>query len=98
MSSTTGLQQAMSDVSEAKALGFDAFALNVISTDDWSVEAIAYLFQAAISIGFYLFFSFDMINFTAPNQFFALLEQYISSSAYYKYNNLPFVSKFTPKI
>lgn len=86
--------EAVTDVTQAKAMGFDAFALNVISTDTWSTAAIGYLFQAAAAIGFHLFFSFDMLHFTSPSQFFPLLQQYASSSAYYKYNSLPFVSTF----
>lgn len=74
-------------------MGFDAFALNVISTDPWSMSAIAYLFQAAAAIGFHLFFSFDMTHFSDPSQFFAILKMYIGSPAYYHYDSLPFVSK-----
>jgi glucan endo-1,3-alpha-glucosidase len=75
-------------------MGFDAFALNIISTDQWSTDAIKFLFQAAITIGFSLFFSFDMINFFSPSQFLPLIQQYATSPAYYKYNSLPFVSTF----
>ena len=91
----SGLEQAVTDVTQAKAMGFDAFALNVISTDWWSTGAIAFLFQAAAIIGFHLFFSFDMINFSEPSQFLPLLEQYLSNPSYYKYNSLPFVSMYS---
>lgn len=84
--------EAVTDVTQAKAMGFDAFALNIISTEQWSTASIGFLFQAAAAIGFHLFFSFDMLHFTSPSQFFPLLQQYASSPAYYKYNNLPFVS------
>lgn len=84
--------EAVTDVIQAKAMGFDAFALNVVSTEQWSMAAIGFLFQAATTIGFHLFFSFDMTHFTSPSQFFPLLQQYISSPAYYHYDNLPFVS------
>lgn len=86
--------QAVIDVTQAKALGFDAFALNIISTEQWSLASIALLFQAAATIGFYLFFSFDMLHFDSPQQFFPLVQQYTSSTAYYKYNTLPFVSMY----
>jgi hypothetical protein len=90
----SGLEQAVTDVTQAKAMGFDAFALNILSTDSWSTSAIAFLFQAAMLIGFQLFFSFDMRSFSAPSQFLPLLEQYVSNPAYYKYNSLPFVSMY----
>jgi len=86
--------QAYIDVSQAKAMGFDAFALNVISTESWSANAIAYLFQAAAAIGFHLFFSFDMTYFTDSSQFIWLLQMYVGNPAYYYYNSLPFVSTF----
>lgn len=47
----SGIDQATKDVTQAKAMGFDAFALNVISTDQWSMATIALLFQAAAAIG-----------------------------------------------
>jgi hypothetical protein len=84
--------QAVLDVTQAKAMDFDAFALNVISTDAWSMNALSYIFQAAAAIGFHLFFSFDMTHFTDPSQFIPLLKMYIGSPAYYHYNGLPFVS------
>lgn len=87
--------QAVLDVTQAKAMGFDAFALNVVSTDVWSMNALALIFQAAAAIGFHLFFSFDMTHFTDPSQFIPLLKMYIGSSAYYHYNGLPFVSMYT---
>jgi glucan endo-1,3-alpha-glucosidase len=77
-------------------MGFDAFALNVISTDAWSINAIAYLFQTAAAIGFHLFFSFDMTHFADPSQFLWLLDMYIGSPAYYHYDALPFVSMSSP--
>ena len=84
--------QAVTDVTQAQAMGFDAFALNVISTDAWSMASISYLFQAAAAIGFHLFFSFDMTHFTDPSQFIPLLQMYANNPSYYKYENLPFVS------
>lgn len=65
-----------------------------MSTDSWSTNAINYLFTAAQQEGFKLFFSFDMTHFSAPSGFLPLLEQYVSNSAYYQYNSLPFVSTF----
>lgn len=90
----SGLDQATTDVTQAKAMGFDAFALNVISSEQWSTAAIALLFQAAAKIGYLLFFSFDMTNFSSPDQLLPILFQYIGNPAYYKYQNLPFVSMY----
>jgi hypothetical protein len=79
-------------VSQAQAVGFDAFALNIISMDSWSTDAIATLFQAAALIGFSLFFSFDMINLSDPSEFIWLIQQYASNPAYYHHDGQPFVS------
>lgn len=87
--------QAITDVTQAKALGFDAFALNVISTDLWSSEAIKFLFQAALTIGFHLFFSFDMLHFKSASDMFPLIQQYMSNDAYFLHGDLPFVSMYT---
>ena len=91
--------EAAIDVAQAKAMGFDAFALDVINYDpsstSWSNEAIANLFAAAFAIGFHLFFSFDTLHFTDPSQFFYLLNQYTSHGAYYQWNSKPFVSMYT---
>ena len=87
--------QAVTDVTEAKAMGFDAFALNIISMDSWSTEAVKFLFQAALAIGFHLFFSFDMTHFQKASDMFPLIQQYASNGAYYNYGVLPFVSKYT---
>lgn len=94
--------EAAIDVAAAKAMGFDAFALDVLnfetSSTFWSNEAIANLFAAALAIGFHLFFSFDTLHFTDPSQFFYLLNNYTSHGAYYQYNNKPFVSTYTEKL
>ena len=79
-------------MSQAQAVGFDAFALNIISMDSWSTDAIATLFQAAALIGFSLFFSFDMINLSDPSEFIWLIQQYASNPAYYHHDGQPFVS------
>ena len=87
--------QALTDVIQAKALGFDALALNIISNDWWSTDSIGFLFQAALSVGFFLFFSFDMPHFSQVSEIFPLIVKYVSNAAYYKYAGLPFVSMYT---
>ena len=51
-------------------------------------------FSVAEQLGFKLFFSFDMTWFTSPDQFLDYLVAYMSSSAYYLHDGLPFVSTF----
>lgn len=87
--------EAVQDVSDAKAAGFDAFALNVPGTDSWATNAIQLLFNAARSDGsFKLFFSFDMTHFNSPSQFLPLITQYANDSAYFQQNGRPFLSTF----
>lgn len=84
--------QARLDVEQAKAVGLDAFALNIISTEWWSTDTLRWLFEAAREMDFKLFFSFDMNHFSHPSQFLPLLKQYHEHSAYFRYRELPFVS------
>jgi glucan endo-1,3-alpha-glucosidase len=94
---TMTANEAVTDVQDAINAGFDAFALNVASTDDWSTTAISYLFSAAnnnAGSDFKLFFSFDMTRFSNPSQFLPLLEQYASNDSYLLQNGQPFVSTF----
>ncbi|KAL1966115.1 hypothetical protein VTN77DRAFT_4863 [Rasamsonia byssochlamydoides] len=88
--------EAVTDVKDAIAAGFDAFALNVASTEAWSTTAISYLFSAANNAAsdFKLFFSFDMSQFTNPSQFLPLIEQYASNDSYLLQDGRPFVSTF----
>jgi glucan endo-1,3-alpha-glucosidase len=72
----------------------DAFALNVMSTDSWSSNALKYLFAAAQQQKFKLFFSFDMTHFSSPATFIPTLQKYMANSAYYKYKNRAFLSTF----
>ncbi|KAB8754769.1 hypothetical protein FH972_026558 [Carpinus fangiana] len=91
---------ANTDVSQAKNIGIDAFALNVGSllpfATDASTGAIPLLFNAADNLGFKLFFSFDMyaLGDTDPSQFLALVSQYQGRSSYYQVDGRPFVSTF----
>lgn len=83
------------DIQDAKALGADAFALNINTvTATWATTTVEYLFKYAAEQGFKLFFSFDMTGFNNPGQFIDFLKKYAGHSAHYKYNGLPFVSTF----
>ncbi|KAL1617546.1 hypothetical protein SLS56_010949 [Neofusicoccum ribis] len=93
----SSVDQARADVRDAKALGVDAFALNIQNVvDSWALDAIKYLFQAASENDFGLFFSFDMavLNEQDPGSFLPVFEQYAVNENYYKFENKPFVSTF----
>ncbi len=90
-----GSDEAVKDVQDAKAIGLDAFALNVQDASaSWSTSAIQLLFDAAAENDFKLFFSFDMAVLDQPSTFLPLFKQYQSNPAYYYHNNRPFVSTF----
>ncbi|KAK8157800.1 glycoside hydrolase [Phyllosticta citrichinensis] len=91
----SGVDQARSDVQQAKAVGFDAFALNVQNVvDSWSLDSIQWLFDAAFENDFRLFFSFDMAIVTNVTTFLPLFKQYQGNESYYHHKDLPFVSTF----
>ena len=91
----SSISQALADVSQAQALGLDAFALNVQQPDaDWSRASLSLLFDAASQIGFKLFFSMDMAIIASPSACLPLLTQYVSHPAYYHYQSRPFLSTF----
>ncbi|PNY26291.1 Glucan endo-1,3-alpha-glucosidase [Tolypocladium capitatum] len=89
-------QEATQDVQNAKAAGFDAFALNTHTiTDQWALDALGYLFQAADQNSFSLFMSFDTSwGLIHPADIPAFLATYSTHSSYYKVNGKPFVSTF----
>lgn len=88
--------EAVQDVTDAKAVGFDAFALNTHDiTDSWALEALGYLFDAADQNGFKLFMSFDMSWQTiAPSQIPSFLLNYTSRASYYTVSGRPLVSTY----
>lgn len=83
------------DILDAKALGADAFALNLNTVDaSWATNTVSSLFKWANAHGFKLFFSFDMTGFSNPNQFTSYLQSWVANGAYYNYKGLPLVSTF----
>ncbi|GME50427.1 putative glucan endo- -alpha-glucosidase agn1 protein [Neofusicoccum parvum] len=89
------IEQAHTDVREAKSVGFDAFVLNVQNVkDDWSLTALSWVFSAAEAADFKLLFSFDMDVLADPVDFLPLFVQYQAHPAYYHYQGHPFVSTF----
>ena len=88
-------EQAVTDVTQAKALGIDAFALNLgTASEPWATDAVAYMFEAAEANDFKLFFSFDMFHFQDPADFIPMFVNYSSSPAHYMHDGLPFSSTF----
>ena len=91
----SSIDQALADVSQAQALGLDAFALNVQQPDaSWTRVALALLFDAAAQKGFKLFFSMDMATIPSPSACQPLYSFYASHEGYYTYNSRPFLSTF----
>ncbi|KAL6837268.1 glycoside hydrolase family 71 protein [Trichoderma camerunense] len=88
--------EAVQDVQDAKAVGFDAFALNTHDiTSSWALDALGYLFDAADQNGFKLFISFDMSwRAITPSQIPSFLRNYISRPSYYTISGRPFVSTY----
>lgn len=83
------------DVKDAKALGVDAFILNVDTvTETWATGTVTNLFKYAKDNNFKLFFSFDMKGFDNPNKFTTYLLSYVDHPAYYHYNKKPMVTTF----
>lgn len=86
----------LQDVVDAKAMGLDAFALNINVFEPWAVDTVNLLFNHADELGLGLFFSFDMAPgyFTDPSQYASFLQAYLPRPSYYKYNSKPLVSTF----
>ncbi|OKL58597.1 hypothetical protein UA08_06382 [Talaromyces atroroseus] len=84
------------DIGLAQDAHIDAFALNMGSGDSSNDIALPLAFEAAESLGFSLFFSFDYDANGAWDKadVISLISKYSSSSAYYQYNGQPFVSTF----
>jgi hypothetical protein len=74
----------------------DAFALNIAAGWVGNDAQIANAFNAANSLGFKLFFSFDYAGNGpwAESDVYNLIRTYGSNAAYYHYNGAPFVSTF----
>jgi glucan endo-1,3-alpha-glucosidase len=87
------------DITLAKNAGIDAFVLNCGHGDPTVTNQIPIAFAAAEAAGsqFKLFFAFDYLgggSVWPASEVITLLNQYKGSSAYFNYNNAPFVSTF----
>jgi glucan endo-1,3-alpha-glucosidase len=86
----------LQDIVDAKAMGLDAFAMNINTFEWWATDTVDLLFKHADELGFGLFFSFDMAPgyFTDPSQYADVLKTYLTRPSYYKYNDKYLVSTF----
>ncbi|KAE8132052.1 glycosyl hydrolase family 71-domain-containing protein [Aspergillus pseudotamarii] len=84
------------DMTLAQEAHIDAFALNMAHNEATNEQSVENAFQAAESLVFQLFFSFDYAgNGPWPQaEVIAMLQKYSSSSAHYRYQGKPFVSTF----
>ena len=88
---------ALTDVTLAQSLNITAFALDITNpTDSWATDALTYLFDAAQSGHFHLFFSLDNAAVKDLAQFDTHLQNFLGHDAYYKSgpDNHPVVSTF----
>ncbi|KND86300.1 Mutanase [Tolypocladium ophioglossoides CBS 100239] len=98
MIATVNPDNAQKDIDQAKALGFDAFALNIGQPSaPWAVGTVKALFDYADSTGFKLFFSLDFYQTADLNAYTDLLKGYIGRPAYLTAgpNNHPVISMFS---
>ena len=90
--------EAVSDIQDAIAVGFDGFALNTPDVvDSYVTNAVSYLFAAAQGTSFKLFFSYDTSygsGGASMGAFASFVAQYAGNSAYYKVDGRPFISTF----
>lgn len=90
--------EAVTDVNDAIAAGFDGFALNthtISSSDTWNTNALNYLFTAAAGTNFKLFISFDMSWGLDVSSLAAFLAPYVAKEAYYFVDGKAFISTYT---
>ncbi|KAF2091346.1 glycoside hydrolase family 71 protein [Saccharata proteae CBS 121410] len=90
------MDRATTDITDGANLGIDAFAINVQNTTaEYAVNTIEWMFEAAKTNGnIKLFFSMDFAFSETIDNFMDLIQKYYDHDAYYKYNDLPFVSTF----
>ncbi|KAJ0415233.1 glycosyl hydrolase family 71-domain-containing protein [Aspergillus carlsbadensis] len=90
-------EQAPTDIRDAINAGFNGFALNthtLASTDQWNLNAIQWLLDAARGTNFRLFLSFDMSWGLDTKGLGAFLQRFSTHESYYRVDGKPFVSTF----
>ncbi|KAJ1331844.1 glucan endo-1,3-alpha-glucosidase [Microdochium nivale] len=86
------------DVAKAQTMGVDTFVLNIGRPDQgWATDCISSLFAAAAGTDFKFIFSLDLLQTNDPNQFAAVINQYINHNNYFRTgpNDLPMLSTFS---
>lgn len=80
----------------AQEIGIDAFALNCASIDPYTPAQLALAYQAAASLGFHVFISFDFSYWTneQSDQITAYMNQYSAHAGQMQYNGGAVVSTF----
>ncbi|KAI8674476.1 hypothetical protein NCS57_00345500 [Fusarium keratoplasticum] len=87
-------EQWQKDISDAKAVGIDGFALN-IGTDTWTLTQLHQAYAAAEAASFGLFLSFDMQTSSWDSPAVVdLINQFKDSGAQIKRDGRPLVSTF----
>ena len=90
-----GVSDFASNIASALAVGIDGFALNV-GPDDWMMDRVNKMYQAAVGTSFKLFISLDMAVMAGDgiSQLTPWVTNYASHPNQYFYNNKQFVSTF----
>ena len=91
-----GLDDWAHEIQLAQEAGIDAFALNMANNDATNNVALPLAFNAATTLGFKLFFSFDYAGNGAWAQTVvrSMIDEHGVKSAYFKRGSQPFVSTF----
>jgi len=82
------------DIATAAAIGIDGFALN-IAANDYEVDRIEDAYTAAESVGFKLFYSFDMSYSWAQADMVSIVAKHASSASTFKWNGNVLVSTYS---
>ncbi|KAJ6462283.1 glycoside hydrolase family 71 protein [Mycena vitilis] len=83
------------DMMLAKAIGIDAFALD-IGKDSYNDQQLGFAYAAAANVGFKVFISFDFSYWSSADvaTMATYMQTYGTKSAQFTYNNAAFVSSF----
>ncbi|EIW80344.1 glycoside hydrolase family 71 protein [Coniophora puteana RWD-64-598 SS2] len=85
----------VNDMTTAKNIGIDGFALNMAGNDYEVNPQLGYAYAAAEQVGFQLFYSFDMTSTWDANTIAGIVAQYASSSSTFHYNSKVLVSTYS---
>ncbi|PYI22706.1 hypothetical protein BO99DRAFT_429649 [Aspergillus violaceofuscus CBS 115571] len=107
MVGTVTQEHAQKDIDDAKALGFDGFALNIgDATQDFVSDTLSYMFPYAESVGFKLYVSMDVYasgdacykrktSCNGPFDYQWVWDRYKGSSAYCQIDGKALISTFS---